>query len=163
MSPPRLNFCKEFAVPSFNGLSSSTCIYVGNLMIIWTLPLLLSPCRGTRTSQYMHSYTCTELVQASWKNKLKEGTAARNHVKDRAGLVAGEEMGDTGCCILLRRDGHSRSSSCFALPSSSQPPALWFSRALGDLSETMFCLHLKLGLLSCKRWSRHVVWSLLSA
>lgn len=69
------------------------------------------------------------------EKQAKEGIAARNHGRDRAGLAVGKETGDTGCCLLLRRDGRHRSSRCFVLPTSGQPPALWFSRALGDLRE----------------------------
>lgn len=68
------------------------------------------------------------------EKQAKEGVVARNHGKVGAGLVAGKETGDTGCCLVLPRGGHSRSSHCLLLPSSSCPPALWFSRGLGDLS-----------------------------
>lgn len=71
------------------------------------------------------------------EKQAKEGTA-RNHGKDRAGIAVGKETGDMGRCLLLQRDGHRRSSSCLVLLSSSQPPALWFRRALGDLSESLF-------------------------
>lgn len=145
MFPPDFFF---FASPSFRGLSSSTCIYIGNLMSIWTLPLLLSSCRGTRAPWYMHSCKHTGLIQASWKSRLWRILPAINHGKDRAGLVVSKGTGDMGHSLLLWSHGHCRNSGCLVLPSSSQPPAIWFRRPHRDLSKSVFPV------LCCKCWSR---------
>lgn len=146
-----------FASLSLKGLNFLACIYIGNLMSVWTLPLLQSSCRGTRTPWYMHSCKYTGLVQDSWKSRLKRIFPAVNHGKDTAGLVVNRGTGDTGHRFLLWSHGHCRSSSCLVLPSPSQPPALWFSRPIRDLSKSVFCL-----CLCCNCWSRCVVWPLLS-
>lgn len=161
MSPPRLNFCKEFGAPSFSGLK------LLNLHLRWkshdylNSSFVTTPLQRDKNSLVPAQLQMYRAGSGFLEKQAKEVIAARSHGKHRAGLVVGRD-GWHGVLPPASEDGHRRSSSC-CVPQLQQPPALWFSRALGDLSESMFCLHLKLGLLSCECWSRCVVWLWLSA